>query len=172
MYNFDTFMILDFPNEESSFSFHLFRTFFMLSNKILQFYSYKSYGSLVNNLVNYFLSYKFFLLFPFLGSYCQHIENLFSPQILLKLLNLIKYSCNYRIFKNSLCRHYRYKIKSSAKERVLPLLSQLLAHYLVFLSYCIGQNHLDHADQFISDGGLFYPLSNFMEIFSYFKICQ
>ena len=35
MYNFDTFTILDFPNEESSFSFHLFRTFFMLSNKIL-----------------------------------------------------------------------------------------------------------------------------------------
>ena len=142
MYNFDTFMILDFPNEESSFSFHLCRTFFMSSNKILQFYS-----SLIK---------IFFLVFPFLGSYCQHIENLFSPQILFKLLNLIKQSCNYRIFKNSLYRHYRYNIKSSAKERVLPLLSQRQAPYLVFLSYCIGQTHLDHAHQFISDGGLLY----------------
>ena len=35
MYNIDTFMILDLPNEESSFSFHLFRTFFMSSHKIL-----------------------------------------------------------------------------------------------------------------------------------------
>lgn len=153
MYNFDTFMILDFPNEESSFSFHLCRTLFMSSNKILQFYSYKSYGFLIN----YFLAYKiFFLVFPFLGSYCQHIENLFSPQILFKLLNLIKQSCNYRILKNSLYRHYRYNIKSSAKERVLPLLSQRQAPYLVFLSYCIGQTHLDHAHQFISDGGLLY----------------